>query len=180
MDYQELIKNWHYKATDEDFFSRFVFEYLAFIAFLRKVKFVDATTDRHALQRLKQDGELKSLYLEMIHQQRDINESWRRIMDELSNFRLGNVSGNGEVVEEVKWWNCSHNNLEEQTQEEKDKIKGIITNLEDWENMIEFWSAIRNNLFHGGKNPEEARDKILVRNGFITLRALMEILIETI
>ena len=35
MGYKDLIKNWHSKASDEDYFSKFVFEYLAFIAHLK-------------------------------------------------------------------------------------------------------------------------------------------------
>lgn len=43
--------------------------------------------------------------------------------------------------------------------------------------MVEFWSAIRNNLFHGTKDPQDKRDRILVENGYKTLRELVEILL---
>jgi len=33
--YYSLIKNWHSKASEEDYFSKFMFEYMAFIAYLR-------------------------------------------------------------------------------------------------------------------------------------------------
>lgn len=33
--YRALIKNWHRKAGEQDYFSKYVFEYLAFIAYLK-------------------------------------------------------------------------------------------------------------------------------------------------
>lgn len=177
MNYDKLIKNWHTKASEEDYFSKFVFEYLAFIAFLRKKLFTDCGTDRCALQRLKQN-EIRHAYINKIQSNRKLNRSWERIKHELERSRLGNTSGAGDVVEEVKWWNCSHGELQDQTIEEEDRVKGVIHSLVDWANMVEFWSAIRNNLFHGGKNPEDKRDKVLVEHGFIALQALMDLLLE--
>lgn len=83
-----------------------------------------------------------------------------------------------QVVEEVKWWNCSHNSLNELTEAEKSKAKGVIHSLTDWENMVEFWYSVRNNLFHGAKNPESDRDQFAVEYGYKTLRALMEIFLN--
>ena len=50
--------------------------------------------------------------------------------------------------------------------------------IDDWENMIEFWYIVRNNLFHGAKNIVEERDQFLVQYGYLTLRELMEILLH--
>lgn len=174
MDYNELIKNWHLKALDEDYFSKFVFEYLAFIAYLKKKKFTDAYSDRNAMQRLKRDQGIKDSYLGRISVDQSLKRSWESIFSELSQARLGNVSGNSEEVEEIKWWNCSDDQLPRQSD---DRLKGVVHDLNDWENMIEFWYAIRNNLFHGGKDPEDERDKILVKHGYITLRSLVEIML---
>jgi hypothetical protein len=99
-------------------------------------------------------------------------------MAELHEFRLANASRSNDEIEEIKWWNCSHSDLHDQTPEESRKIKGIIHNMEDWENMVEFWYSIRNNLFHGAKDPEEKRDQILIQNGYITLRELVQILLD--
>jgi hypothetical protein len=176
MDYDQLIKNWHAKASNEDYFSKFVFEYLAFTAFLRKKKFKDCKSDRCALQHLKQCA-VKSAYLSKVQSDIGLKRSWEKIKKELERAPLGDVSGGGDAVEAVKWWNCSHLDFQSQTNEEKNRIKGIIHSFEDWENMVEFWGVVRNNLFHGGKNPEERRDNILVEHGFVTLRALMEILL---
>jgi len=174
MNYDNLIRNWHSKASEEDYFSKFVFEYLAFIAFLRKKKFKYCSKDREAIQNLKQDNTIKTDYLAKIQSNRLLKEAWENITEELNRFSLGNTIGNSEEVEEIKWWNCSHLQLQDQPEEEKSKVKGVIHSLDDWENMVEFWSAIRNNLFHGAKNPQDTRDQILVQNGYITFEVLNE------
>lgn len=46
--------------------------------------------------------------------------------------------------------------------------------------MVEFWYTVRNNLFHGGKNPQFQRDKLLVENSYKTLSPFVDILIEQI
>jgi len=178
INYDSLIRNWHIKASEEDYFSKFVFEYLAFIAFLKQKKFTDCSKDRIAIQCLKQDRGIKTDYLEKIQNNRQLKKAWENITQELSNASLGNTSGGGNEIEEIKWWNCSHQDLQQQTEEEKRKIKGVIHNLNDWENMVEYWSAIRNNLFHGTKNPQDKRDRILVENGYKTLREVVEILLS--
>ena len=71
----------------------------------------------------------------------------------------------------------SHNRLEEQTEEEKRKLKGVIHSLKDWENIVEFWHSIRNNLFHGAKDPEKERDQFAVKYGYKTLKELIEMLL---
>ena len=43
--------------------------------------------------------------------------------------------------------------------------------------MVEFWYSIRNNLFHGTKDPEVERDRKLVEFGYKTLSSLMEIFV---
>ena len=178
MNYNSLIRNWHIKASEEDYFSKFVFEYLSFIAFLKKKKYIESLKDREAIQSLKRDHSIKTKYLEKIKSKQSLKRSWEKITSELVRSRLGDTSSNSEEVEEVKWWNCSHQNLHRQTEEEKRKIKGKIHNLDDWDNMVEYWSTIRNNLFHGSKDPQDKRDRILVENGYKTLRELVEILLS--
>lgn len=178
MDYDRLINNWHAKASEEDYFSKFVFEYLAFVAILRKKKFTEAINDRRAIQLLKQDEELKKAYLIKKQGSDDIKTSWTNITNELNRIRLGNVSDNGDEVKEIKWWNCSHLELQDQTEEEKEKVKGVIHSEEDWESIVEFWHSIRNNLFHASKDPNDERDIILVENGYKTLSPLVEIFLS--
>lgn len=177
MNFDELIKNWHIKASEEDYYSKFVFEYLAFIAFLKKKKFNDSKNDRQAIQLLKQDINIKESYLKRAKKS-PAKLAWEKIMDELNKARLGNISGSGHEVVEIKWWNCSHLDLANQKEEEKKKIKGVIQDFDDWENMVEYWYSIRNNLFHGGKDPAGKRNKLLVENAYITLRTLVKLLLE--
>jgi hypothetical protein len=174
MNYDQLIRNWHAKAITEDFFSGFVFEYLAFIAFLKKQLFTEYD-DRRAIQLLKRDEEIKSLYLIQVRGNPEILEAWNRIIAELGRRRLGNVAVIGNEVQEIEWWNCNQLELNQKTQEEKEKVMGVIYDLNDWGNMVEFIYSIRNNLFHGGKNPEDERDQLLVSNGLVVLRPLVDI-----
>jgi len=175
MDYNQLIKNWHLKASDEDYFSKFVFEYLAFIAYLKKKKFTDAINDRNAIQKLKQDESTRDLYLQKNTNNDAIKQSWQKIKKELDRAPLGNVSGNGFEVEEIKWWNCSTDQLPSQVNHVS---SGQIRDLNDWENMVEFWHSIRNNFFHGGKNPDDARDQLVIEHGYKTLHPLVEIFLS--
>jgi hypothetical protein len=176
MNYDDLIKKWHTKASEDDYFSKYVFEYLAFIATLRKKGFTEAHNDRHAIQLLKQDVHIKNLYLPQVAHSAAVTQAWQKIKDELDSIPLGNVS-NAEQAEEILYWNCSYSELNQKTEKEKQRQSGILHNLEDWENMVEFWYSIRNNFFHGGKDPEDRRDQLLVKNSFITLQLLVKMMI---
>jgi hypothetical protein len=85
MNYDNLIKNWHIKASEEDYFSRFVFEYLAFIALLCKKKYTNHRTDRNVIQRLKQDNKTKQSYLTKISSEERLKKhgitSWQNSMN---------------------------------------------------------------------------------------------------
>ncbi len=175
MDYNQLINNWHTKASDEDYFSKFVFEYLAFIAFVKKKKFTNTRQDREAIQRLKRETSIKDEYLSLVKEKAEIKEAWTGIMKELNTARLGNVSRNGDGAVDMEFWNCSYNDRRSKTVTDKQKASGVIHDLENWENMVEFWYSIRNNLFHGGKDPQDERDQILIEKGYITLKPLVEI-----
>jgi len=177
MNYDDLIKKWHIKASEEDYFSRYVFEYLAFIATLRKKGFTSAGSDRKAIQLLKQNVHISNLYLRQVkYNAGNVKEAWENIINELNSSPLGNVSRT-EEAREIGYWNCSHDVIDDKTKDEKSKFSGVIYNLEDWENMVEFWYSIRNNFFHGGKDPENRRDQLLIKNGFITLKLLVKMMI---
>ena len=182
MDFSRLIRNWHERASQEDYFSKFVFEYLAFIAYLKTQLYPSrslnqSVTDRNAIQQLKRDEGTKRRYLECIEKNSDLKRAWEKIQRELERAPLGNVS-RSEHAEEIKWWNCSHDDPNQKTQDEQGRISGILHSLEDWENMIEFWYSIRNNLFHGGKDPEVKRDQLAVEFGYKTLRELVTLLLN--
>ena len=178
MSYKELIRRWHTKASEEDYFSKFVFEYLAFIAHLKTQRYSSSDTDRSAIQQLKADEDIEQKYIDCINSKQILKDNWQRIKDELDNIRLGNASRDLNNVEEIKWWNCSRLDLNQVTTDEKARQKGVIHSLADWGNMVEFWHSIRNNLFHGAKDPQERRDKLVVKYGYKTLKELMEILIN--
>ncbi|HED36838.1 MAG TPA: hypothetical protein ENI76_01120 [Ignavibacteria bacterium] len=111
MNIDNLIRNWHIKASDDDYFSKFIFEYLAFIAFLKKKKFTDTRLDREAIQKLKRDDETKREYFSELSSNSAATEAWNKIIKELNNVRLGNISRNGDGTEEIKWWNSLRQNL---------------------------------------------------------------------
>lgn len=177
MDINQLIINWHKKALQNDSFSGFVFEYLAFIAFLKRKKYLYPANDRTVIQALKQDSLIKGSYLQKIIDIPDLSETWKNIINELNKTPLGNVSQNGDSVEEIKWWNNSSSDFNNKIKN-IDRATGIIYGLDDWENMIEFWYSIRNNLFHGGKDPQNGRDQFLAENGRKTLRSLVDIFLS--
>lgn len=178
MNYDDLIKNWHTKVSDEDYFSRFIFQYLAFIAFVKKKKFTNTRTDREAIQKLKRDCDIKRMYVQKIEGDQNLQNSWSIIINELNQARLGNVNWNGVGEEDLRWWNCDNNSFDQKNSDDRQRAAGVVHSLSDWRNMVEFWYAIRNNLFHGGKNPQDERDLLFVTHGFITLRPLVECFLQ--
>ncbi len=178
MDYKRLIQNWHIRAAEEDYFSKFVFEYLAFIAHLKTQLYPIGGDDRCAIQKLKQSQDFKRKYLQRISSKRTLEDNWKHIKTKLEQMRLGNASRDPWNVEEIEWWNCDRDELNQRTPEEIEKTKGVVHSLDDWGNMIEFWYAIRNNLFHGAKDPENERDQFAVKYGYRTLKELMEIMLN--
>lgn len=178
MNIDNLIRNWHIKASNDDYFSKFIFEYLAFIAFLKKKKFINTKLDREAIQKLKRDNKTKEQYFSELSSNNVATRAWNKIIKELNNVRLGNISRNGDGDEEIKWWNYFYDQLNSKTTTDDKKISGVIHNTKDWENMIEFWYSIRNNLFHGGKNPQDTRDLLVIENGYKTLKPLMAIFLN--
>ncbi len=166
--YKKLIRNWHEKATTEDYFSKFVFEYLAFNAIIIQ-KFPSGTggKDRHAIQGLKSDDNIKQEYLKKINQNKDLE----KLIEYLNKSPFGGD-------DELKWWNCSDPgpcNVPDPGYQ----TRGTIRDNNDWENMVEFIYSVRNNLFHGGKDLEDKRDQLLVRHAYKLLRPLVEILLHS-
>jgi len=83
---------------------------------------------------------------------------------------LHNSSRDLDDPEIDRWWNSSG----AAPAEDGEPPKGIIRSLSDWENMVEFWYGVRNNLFHGGKDPNIRRDCFVVEHAYRTLDAFME------
>ena len=173
-NYYPLIGAWHDMAAEGDSFARFVFQYLSFIAHVKNNLFYDTPRDRMAIQRLKQEQVIRDSYLERVSEDSDLNKTWIIVIEELEKRPLHNSSFDLDNPEIDKWWNSS----EFQPNGEDYQPKGRVLSLEDWCNMVEFWYSVRNNLFHGGKNPNIKRDAFLVENAFLTLRPFMDLELE--
>lgn len=170
-NYRDLILGWHEKAKDGDPFSRFVFEYLAFIAHLKNNIFFDEPSDRGAIQALKRDSLRRGHYLARVQADLELSEILNRLIKELMATPLLNSSRDLDFPEIDRWWNCS----DPQLNQIDAAPKGVIRSADDWENMVELWYSVRNNLFHGGKDPNIRRDCFLVEHAYETSRAFMEL-----
>lgn len=167
--YYPLITAWHDKAAEGDTFSRFVFQYLAFIAHIKNNLFFDVRNDRMAIQRLKRDQRIENAYLEAVANDQYLGGCWGAIITALADKPLHNSSADPDYPEIDQWWNCA----QDQVSRGGDEPTGRVHSLEDWPNMVEYWYSVRNNLFHGGKNPNAGRDAFLVEHAFQTLRPVM-------
>ena len=116
--------------------------------------------DGAAIQRLKQDSVRHGWYVKKVKTDKQLLELWNGLIKELKKTPLHNSSYDLDYPEIDKRW------------------KGTIQATDDWMNMVEFWYGIRNNLFHGGKNPNIKRDCFLVEHAYKTLKAFMDIEIE--
>ena len=91
-------------------------------------------------------------------------------MTELRRTPLLNSSRDQDNPEVDIWWNSASFKPEAKSESQK----GVIRSLSDWMNMVEFWYGVRNNLFHGGKDPAMRRDRFLVEQAYRTLAYFME------
>lgn len=169
-DYHSLVLRWHQKAEDGDYFSRFVFEYLAFIAHIRNNLFIGAASDRRAIQLLKQNAILEKNYLQAVKGNKSLLEMWQSVIKELNRNPLYNTSKDWDYPEIDAWWNSIGNEADKDDQSQK----GIVRSVSDWGNMVEFWYSVRNNLFHGTKDPNVRRDCFLVEHAYRTLAIFMD------
>ena len=103
MSYRKLIKSWHLKASEEDYFSKFTFEYLAFIAYVNTLLSRGSRNDRRSIQELKRNNDIKRQYLEKLNNQSGLKRSWERIQRELEKASLGNSSRDNVEIEEIKY-----------------------------------------------------------------------------
>ena len=170
-DYRDLIVGWHQKAAEgDDDFSRFVFEYLAFIAHLKNNLFFGAMSDRFAIQALKRDAMRQGSYKERVKRDKHLAGVVHQLLEELNERPLHNSSLDLDYPEIDRWWNSSGPH----PTADVTLLSGIIRSVDDWENLVEFWYSVRNNLFHGGKNPNVKRDYFLVEHAYETLKDFMD------
>lgn len=173
MDFLKLIKNWHEQAkVNSDPFSKYVFEYLAFIAYLKRVQFIGQDSDMAAIRDLKNDNHFRKTYLNTVKKNERLVKSWQSIITELDQHPIGVLDANTDEVRTIWYWDCDCNTNNDRNH--YCNTQGRIRDIDDWKNMVEFWHTIRNNLFHGGKNPSDSRDQLFVREGYETLSAFMD------
>ena len=69
MNYKNRIISWHIKTKEfvGDYFLQYSIEYLAFLCYIKMLKFENVQHDRAAILRLKQNSEIKEKYLEKIN-----------------------------------------------------------------------------------------------------------------
>ncbi len=170
-DYTNLILGWHKKAREgADYFSQFVFEYLAFIAHLKNNLFFAETNDRQAIQALKRDQMRRSRYRNAVKADTRLRHILQRLKEELKERPLHNSSLDLDYPEIDRWWNCSAC----QPGRDQTPRTGVIRSVGDWDNIVEFWYGVRNNLFHGGKSPNIKRDLFIVEHAYETLKVFMD------
>lgn len=103
--YDPLIVSWQVKAKEGDFFSRFVFEYLAFVALLQNKLFIGAGSDRRTIQALKRDRAREEAYVATIGEYEPLRRLWQDVMAELGRTPLHNSSRDLDNPEIDVWWN---------------------------------------------------------------------------
>jgi len=154
MSYNDLIKQWFEKSQlpENDTFTTFIFLYFSFIAYLRQA--LQGNHDRDNIQKLKNLPDAKNYYLHLIQDNKTLQATLKELIAELGKRSLVNVTGRDD-----RYW--TNTDL-------------VLRNEEDWENLVEYWYRIRNNLFHARKGPEIERDKRLVQYANLTLTPLMK------
>lgn len=176
-NYYSLIKNWHAKASEDDSFAKFMFEYMAFIAYLRTQWLSESdiqalkgnqgkVTDRDYIQALKYDPYLNDFWTDVslrAPKNKDLDKNLNAIIVFLKETPL---------KADDRWWNFEGFDINQKLPTKK--RSGVLHGKGDFSNLIEFWYSVRNNLFHGEKNPSLERDKKLVEYAFLTLNFFVE------
>lgn len=212
MIYPDWVKVWHNKATNDDisrqpeeFFFRFIFEYIAFIAMLN-LQIIDTASngrgtiinlsgqdypglllnnirnknkyqDRDIIQILKNSESIKTIYLSKVNSDAILKSNWINVIECLKSEPLINSSKGHEHPFDHKYWNYIDLRPANNSATNPSKC-GKVLDLDDWANMVEFLYLIRNNLFHGSKSMSRDRDIFLVTHGYRTLKPLVEILLD--
>jgi len=85
--FERRIRSWHLKAKDEeDYFIKYIIEYLAFVVFIKLIPPRNEIIDRNAIKALKADSELETKYLHLIQKDKELKKNWIKIKNELYNF----------------------------------------------------------------------------------------------
>lgn len=151
-DYYDLIMRWFQRSQqEEEMFTKFIFLYISFNAFINQTR--EELRERQKIEFLKHDQEAKFFYLQLIQREQNL----KKIIDELKLFL--DIEPIQNSTDGRNYWVGSN---------------GRLRSENDWENLVEYWYRVRNNLFHGHKVPQFDRDETLVRLAFLTLSPLMK------
>ncbi|KZX15252.1 hypothetical protein MBCUT_16060 [Methanobrevibacter cuticularis] len=146
------INYWHDEANsyEKDYFIKFTLDFIALILLIRNEYNIGNNAERDYINKLKEENSEK--YIKFLDKSK-----FSEIKKYLNDYPLINDT-NGK-----DYW---------------DGDFGKINDLSDFKNMIEFIYIARNNLFHGQKRVDFARDKIIIEYAFFFLNPLLDFLIS--
>lgn len=82
VDHRSQIELLHSKASEGDIFSRFNFEYLSFVSYLKNNLYLESATDEDSIHKLKNDKALRADYMAQISYHRLLKKVWNSIIEE--------------------------------------------------------------------------------------------------
>ena len=153
---KNLIRTWRAKSNNEgDQFASFVFIWFCFNAWLENLS--DRQTDRAMMDELRGKSDNMTSLIEAYDAVRASDEFFKRSLQHLMGM------SKEEPIRDVRG--------------RKQPIS--IENENDFVNIIEAIYRIRCNLFHGGKDANDPRDQVLVKDAAIILKQWIGKLIES-
>jgi hypothetical protein len=114
--------------------------------------------DRDIINKLKRAGDAKRYYLNLILNDANLRITINELISELRRRPIPNATR----LNDNNWIGRD----------------GVIQDENDWENLVEYWYRVRNNLLYGHKAPGLERDRRLVTYAYQTLTPLMEYFIK--
>jgi len=155
---KNLVRTWRGKSHNEgDQFASFVFIWFCFNAWLEFLASHDADNDRKMLEELKSTSANMSSLLGAYNTAHASDEFFRRSLQGLIN------KSKEETIKDVRG--------------QRQPIS--ISDENDFANIVEAIYRIRCNLFHGGKDANDTRDQVLVKDAAMILRQWIGKLIDS-
>lgn len=144
---KNLIRAWRERSHNEgDQFASFVFIWFCFNAWLEFLS--ERRTDREMLEELKSKSANMASLIETYDSARNsdnlFNRSLRDLINKSKEKPIRDVRGQRQPIS--------------------------ISDEDDFSNIIEVIYRIRCNLFHGGKDANDTRDQVLVKDAAMILR----------
>jgi hypothetical protein len=93
MAYRDLIGQWFSRSKSEtDIFTRFIFLYISFIAFLTQEQVESGRSDRNIIDSLKNSEDAKNYYMYLIQNNSELRATTQRLISELGEHPIINVT----------------------------------------------------------------------------------------